>query len=229
MFPLSRRPPPTLIAACLLFLGQLAPSQDVLNTLPLETASEFKFQIPPRPDGHIIDTAHFLTQDMLQNLEGALSREARDHDVNIYLLIVPSVQKNALDPITKQVAEAWTKNLFGATVVFDDGTGHVAIQQSEQVSKRFYEFELSVLLKDPMSVSKRPRVSREALQHTTLNLKDALHTLKMRANREDRNSLLTQIALGVLGLLAVVLGGLEYSRRNRIAGSMACETNSASK
>ena len=217
---------------CLALLAGLhgfAVDQDVLNTLPIEPTTAYDFKIPPRPSGHILDTAHFLPQEMLQTLDDALSREARDHGVNIYLLTVPSVQKNTLEPFTQRVAEEWTRGLFGATIVFDDGTGRVAIQQSDQVAKRFYEFELSVLLKDTMSTSKRPRLSREALQHTTLNLKDSVYALKMRADREDRNSLRTRMGFGILGLLALVLGGFEYFRRRQVAGSVPGEIDPATK
>ena len=155
--------------------------------------------------------------------------EARENGANIYLLTVPSVQKNALNQYTQKVAEDWLKDVFGALIVFDDATGHVAIQQSNQVTKRFYEFELSAALKDTMGASKRPRLSREALQYTALNLKDALHTLKMRANRDDRSSLLTRVILGTLGLLAAALGGFEYFRRRQIADPAPVETGPASK
>ena len=203
----------------------LSDPPEVLNTLPIELPKAYDFKIPPKPSGQILDTAHFLTQTMLENLEEALSREARDNDVHVFLLTVPSVQKNALDPFTQRVAAAWTKDLFGATIVFDDGSGHLAIQQSDQVTKRFYEFELSALLKDPMSSSKRPKLSRDALQHATLNLMNALHTLKMRANREDRRALWTRVVLGTLGLVAVGLGGFEYYRRSKITDSPPIKTD----
>ena len=83
----------------------------------------------------------------------------------------------------------------------------------------FYEFELSVLLKDSMSTSKRPRLSRDALLHATLNLKDSLHTLKMRVQRDERNSRWTQVALVILGLAAVAWLGLESLHRGKVAKS----------
>ena len=163
--------------------------------------------------GHVLDNAHFLTPEILQRLDGILFQEAREHDVNIYLLTIASVQKNGLAPFTKQVASHWTKGLFGATIVFDDGTGHVAIEPSEMVTKRFYEFELSLLLQDSMSATKRPRLSREGLEYTTKGVKAALHELKMRANQEDRNSLLTRVGLTTVGFVALIVGAFEYFKR----------------
>ena len=190
----------------------LSDSKDILNLMPIELTRVFEFKIPPRPTSHVLDTASFLTPELLHSLEDTLSKESREHGVDIYLLTVPSVQKKALEPFTQQVAETWMKGLFGATIVFDDGTGQVAIQQSEVVTKRFYEFELTALVRDTMSTTKRPRLSREGLEHTTLSMKTALHELKSRANREDRNSLLTRVGLTIVTLVSVLLGAFEYYR-----------------
>ncbi len=191
----------------------LADRKDVLNTLPIELTTVFDFKIPPRPDGHVLDTAHFLTVETKQSLEDELSLEARNHGVNIYLLTVPSVQKNALEPFTQKVSQTWTKGLFGATLVFDDGTGKVAIQQSEDVAKRFYEFELSLLLKDTNNLTKRPKLSRDGLENTTKSVKTALHELKMRANREDRKSRLTMWGTAIIGAVAAFFGVFGYLHR----------------
>ena len=203
------------------FLGGLALAEDapsrgdsleVLNAFPIELTKVFDFKIPPRPAGHVLDTAHFLTPETLQSLEASLSREAVDYGVEIYLLTVPTVAKNTLEPFTQAVTREWTKDLFGAVLVFDDRTGLVSIEQSDVVKKRFYEFELSRLLRETASSAKRPKLSRAGLEHTTLAVKGALHELKMRANREDRNTLLTRVGLCVLGILAVMVGGIEYIR-----------------
>ena len=215
-----RRHLPTL--GMWLFLSHLALSQDapprgdsleILNALPIKLTKVFHFKIPPRPSGHVLDTAHFLTPEMLQSLEASLSREAKDYGVEIYLLTMPSVEKNTLEPFTQAVADEWTKGLFGATLVFDDGTGLVSIEQSAVVKKRFYEFELSRLLRDTASSAKRPKLSRAGLEHTTMAVKGALHEFKMRANREDRNALLTRVGVCVVGILAVIVGGIEYIRK----------------
>ena len=204
----------------------LADPKNILNVMPIDLVPAFDFKIPPRPAGHVLDSAHFLTSEILQNLDDTLSQEAREHGVNIYLLTVPSLPKNALDPFTKKVAEAWTEGLFGAILVFDDETGRVAIQQSEKATKRFYEFELSRLLRDTMSSAKRPRLSREGLAHTTVGVKAALHELKMRANHEDRNSLWMRVGLALVGFLAILVGALEYFRRRPVASATSGETKS---
>ena len=235
MSSLTHRRLPTLFATLSLLLcghtfgqddGLLADPKDTINLLPSQLAREYAFKILPRPPGHVLDNAHFLTPEILQRLDDALSQEAREHGVHIYLLTVASVQKNALQPFTKQVADTWTKGLFGATIVFDDGTGHVAIEQSDAVTKRFYEFELSQLLRDTMSSAKRPRLSREGLEHTTKGVKAALHELKMRADHEDRNSLLTRVALSIAGVVALLVGAFEYFRR-RPATAISGETGSS--
>ena len=194
----------------------LSNSPDVLNAMPIQPASGFNFKIPEKPPGHILDTAHFLQPEMLQRLDSALLQESQAHGVDVYLLTVPSVKKDTFDPFTRRVADAWTKDCFGAVIVFDDGTGNVAIQPSEKVAKRFYEFELSALLKDTMSTKKRPRLSRDGLEHTAMSVRDALHELKMRANREERNSLITQAGLAVVVLLAALSGAFAYFRQRPV-------------
>ena len=126
----KRRLPAFCICLALLFgLHAFALDQDMLNSLPVDATAVYDFKIPPKPTGHVLDMAHFLAEEMIQSLDEELTKEAREHDVQVYLLIVPSVQKNALDPFTRQVADAWTKGFFGATIVFDDATGHVSIHR----------------------------------------------------------------------------------------------------
>lgn len=197
----------------------LSDPNDLLNAMPNQSTSGFDFKIPPQPSGHILDTAHFLQPESLKRLESNLGAEAQAHGVDVYLLTIPSIQKGAFDAFTRQVTEVWTKDRFGAVIVFDDGTGLVSIQQSEQVTKRFYEFELSLLLKDAMTTEKRPRLSRAGLEHTTVAVKTALHELKTRANQEERKSLITRLSLGIFGFLAVLLGAMEYFRRRSIVSS----------
>lgn len=196
--------------------GLLGNSKNDINLLPNALTRNYNFKIPPRPEGHVLDSAHFLTQETLQSLENALSKEASENGVNIYLLTVPSVEKNTLDPFTKQVSETWTKGLFGATIVFDDGTGLVSIEQSDDVTKRFYDFELSRLLKDAMNTTKRPKLSRAGLEHTVLAVKAALHEFKMRADQADRKSARTRMGLIIGGVLGALLGAFEYFRRRAI-------------
>lgn len=197
----------------------LADRKDVLNTLPIELTTVFDFSIPPRPNGHVLDTAQFLTTEMKQRLEDELSTEARDYGVDIYLLTLPSVQKDTLEPFTRKVAKTWMKGVFGAAIVFDDGTGKVAIQQSDEAAKHFYEFELSLLLKETNNAAKRPRLSRDGLEHTTKSVKAALHELKMRANRDERKSRLTMWSTAIVGGLAALIGMFGYLRRGSATGS----------
>ena len=200
--------------------------KNFLNVLPIELASMHDFKIPPRPVGHLLDSAHFLPPETQQRLDEMLAQEARENGVNVYLLTVPSIPKNSINPFTKRLAEAWTKDLFGAVIVFDDGTGRVCIEASEKVRSRFYEFELSALLLESMSPTKRPRLSRDGLEHTTTSVKAAIHELKMRANREDRNSLLTRVVLAVVGIVALLVGAFEYFRRRPAAVATSGETAS---
>ena len=71
---------------------------------------------------------------MLQRIEEALSKEASVNGVEVFLLTIPSVQKGAFNAFTQQVADAWTKDVFGAVIVFDYGTGNVAVEASENVT-----------------------------------------------------------------------------------------------
>ena len=226
MFSLSHFQHFSAFSAVLLLLGggafgeditSLADPKNILDVRPIELSQTFKFKIPARPAGHVLDTAHFLTADLEKSLEEALSKGARDHGVYVYVLTVPAVQKNSLEPFTQQVANDWTKDLFGGVVVFDDETGRVAIQQSAVVANRFYEFELAALLKETMKAQKRPKLSRAGLEHTVLSLKNALEALKMRADREDGDPFFMRLGLAIVGVVAVLLGAVEYVRRRASA------------
>ena len=190
----------------------IADSKDMLNASPVELIKSVNFKIPPRPTGQVLDTALFLTPEMKQSLETALSQEARENGIYIYVLTVPSLEKNTIDPFTSQIAEAWTKGLFGAVIVFDDGTGLVSIQLSDIVGNRFYDFEISNLLRDSMNLKKRPRLSRAGLEYTAISVKNVLHELKTRADQKDHGSLWRKAGLGIVGLIGVLLGMFEYFR-----------------
>ena len=190
-----------------------AHGQSTLDTLVLDQDAKTNLPVPPRPSDFVLDSARFLGEETRRNLIESLSKEAKDHGVSVYLLTVPSLPKNGIGPFTKRVAEEWTKDLFGAVVVFDDGTGLVSIERSELVSKRFYEFEFAAILRESMRLGKRPRLSRDGLFHTMKSVSAALSELKLRANKEDRDSLYTKIAAGSLALLAVLtIGVLQHFR-----------------
>ena len=98
------------------------------------------------------------------------------------------------------------------------------MQPSAELTKRFYEFELSSLLKSRLTAGERPRLSRDALELSTMSLLSSLHELKMRANREDRSSRRTRIGLAVVGLLGATVGGFALFRRRPVADTAAPET-----
>lgn len=192
------------------------PEGDVINAMPLEVAKPLKFPIPPRPPGHILDNANFIQPEMRQRLDEAFDNEAATSGAHVFLFTVPSVPRGTFEEITRRVAESWTKGLFGAVMVFDDGSGQLAVQPSTELTKRFYEFELSSLLTEELRTGERPRLSRDALELSAKSLLASLHELKMRANHEDRSSSRTRVGLAIVGLLGLVVGGFALFRRRPV-------------
>lgn len=191
---------------------------DTIDLLPDQLVKTYDFTVPPRPSGHVLDLAGFLQGNMLEKINAELAEASRDCGIEIYLLIVTSLKKDTLLPFTKEVCSAWTKGTFGAAIVFDDETGRVAIERSEVVAKRYYEFELSKLLKDRMNPEKRPRLSRDGLAYTTNSLRDAICVLKRRADDEDRRAHIKQVVL----LVVLICGSLVVFylfRRKLVLGS----------
>lgn len=179
--------------------------QDTINLLPDQLVKIHDFTVPPQPSGHVLDLAGFFPGNMLDKIDAELLVASRDCGIEIYLLTVPSLKKDTLVPFTKEVCSVWTKGKFGAAIVFDDESGQVAIEQSDFVVKRFYEIELSKLLKDRMNPEKRPRLSRDGLVYATNSLRDSICVLKRRADDEDRRAHTKQV---VLVAAALVLGCL---------------------
>ena len=207
---------PVLVALCIISTRESTCGQELTNNLPFEKTERVDVLIPPRPMDHVLDNAHFLGSEARQSLVDLLAAHSREHGVNVFVLIVPSLPKNALETYTKQVTEIWTKDLFGGVVVFDDATGQVAIEKSEQVSKRFYEFELSVLLRDTMKPEKRPRLSRDGLVYTSKSIADALVKLKVRADDEDKQSFRRKAGLSIfLIILISSLVGVQFLRNGK--------------
>ena len=197
----------------------LRDSGDIINILPLDLPPKFNFKIPPKPATHVLDNADFLSAEKRAQLDAELTAVAQKDDVHVYVLVVPSVPKNGFEPFTIKVAEEWVTGIFGAVLIFDDATGALALQPSDEVTKRFYEFELSRLLDDQMSGKKRPRLSRDALEHSIHSVVKSLRELKARALQEERSSLNTRIVLGVLAVLVVGVIAFTYFRRTPTSSS----------
>lgn len=210
-----------MLAALLLCIGATGFAQSPasvspdgrIDLLPGQLSKEYKFDIPKRPEGRILDLAHFLPEDVRKRLDEELQQESRTNGADVYVLVVPSLAKDTLAPFTKQVSDAWMKDLFGAVIVFDDATGVLSIEESEKLTKNFYEFELARLLHDSMAPSKRPRLSRAGLEHTIVAVKDAVRELKGRADKAEHNSRNTQLGLGIVALAALLIGAFAFLRR----------------
>lgn len=187
----------------------LRDSKDVISLTPLEENQSAGLKVPDRPKGHVSDTTHFLSEEAFRTLEATLEEVAKTRNVHVYALIVSSIPKGSTTAFTKQVADDWMRNQFGAIVIFNDETGQVSIRQSEEVAARFYDFELSSLLQESMSTKKRPRASREGFVYTVLRVKDSICLLKDRAELQERKSGRMKFYLGgacLVGLLAAGFG-----------------------
>ncbi len=158
---------------------------------------------------HLLDQGHVFPPEIATRLSERLQATAREHDVHIYAVTLPTLQvmpsriKEKLDTLGTAATENWLKDQIGAVIVFDDEAGWVTIGFSDRTEREFSTVTLNALLKDPLIGMRKIRESPKKLEAAAVLLAQVLSDLKDEAVRANRRRAIVQnISIGILLILA---------------------------
>ena len=130
---------------------------------------------------------------------------------------MPSRVREKLEELGSAATEKWLKDRVGAVIVFDNEAGWVTIGLSERAEREFSSVTLNMVLKDPLMITRKKRLSPDKLEATAIVLVDGLVKLKMNSLKEQRRHSVVRFAFIAVVLIAVTLGGLSFWGKPRSA------------
>ena len=191
--------------------------------LLLRCASLAAVELPERPASFVFDQGSVFPPEIAQRLSSRLQECARDHDIDIYAITLPTLQvmpsrvREKLEELGSAATEKWLKDRVGAVIVFDNEAGWVTIGLSERAEREFSSVTLNMVLKDPLMITRKKRLSPDKLEATAIVLVDGLVKLKMNSLKEQRRHSVVRFAFIAVVLIAVTLGGLSFWGKPRSA------------
>ncbi len=194
--------------------------------LLLRCASLAAVELPERPANFLFDQGSVFPQEIAQRLSIRLQECARDHDIDIYAITLPTLQvmpsrvREKLEELGSAATEKWLKDRVGAVIVFDNEAGWVTIGISERAEREFSSVSLNMVLKDPLMTTRKRRLSPDKLEAAAIVLVDGLVELKMNSLKEQRRHSVVRFAFIAVLLIATILVGLSFWNKPRSADTL---------
>ncbi len=189
------------------------------RALAQETGAAFTGVLPkieeelallPKPDSMLLDAATVFQPAKVQEL-AALLQTAREKDVWVYVLTVPTLrvtaskQREALEVLAKRYIKAWLPSQAGAIVLFDDESGLVTIELSAEATHRFSEIVLQIELVEPVGKAQMDGLSREKLENVSRVVVEVLSRLQAKHAAEVRRQRTANAIMAGLAIVGVAL------------------------
>lgn len=186
-------------------------------------------EIPERPANHLLDQGHIFPPEVAKRLSDSLLACARDYDVHIFVMTVPTLQvmpsrvREKLDELGVTVTESWTKGLVGAVIVFDDEAGWVTVAASDEAEREFSAVAINMIFRDPLVETRKKHLSPEKLEAAAMVLVNGLTDLRIESNREASRHRKVRFVLGFMlgGALLIMLWRALQKRRESPAKAAA--------
>ena len=180
-------------------------------------------EAPSIPENHLLDQGGVFPEEVARNIATESAEAARDHDVHIYAMtmpskaLMPSRNRATFDETWKAVRVKWLVGKVGAVILFDNEAGWVAIGASEEAKRIFPPEALSAVLRDPQLQSKKKRLPPEQLEGAVSELTQQFIGLQKKIHEGERRRT-TRITIGASAGAAVILGAaLFIVRKRRVA------------
>ncbi len=194
-----------------------APICGLAVTLMLVTAHLFaEVSVPERPADYLLDQGKMFPPEIAQRLIATLKKCAREQNVHVYVMTVPTLQvmpsreREKLEELGTAVTENWTKGQIGGVIVFDNEAGWVTVGASEEAERVFSAVAINMVFRDPLIASRKKHLSPEKLEAAAMVMVNGMTDLKVKADREAKSHGTTRtIVMSVvfLGVLIVVIFG----------------------
>ncbi len=180
------------------------------------TAIHSAVPIPPKPENYLADQGAVFPPEAAQRIEHALTTCARNFDVHIYVVTVPTLNvmpsrvDAKLTELLSAIREEWLQGKVGAVIAFDVEAEQAMLGESEETRNAFSAVSLHLVFADPQIQGGVKRRARERLEATTLAMIQHLSDLRAQEYEDARkqrsaNLLFAGIAGAVVLLALIVL------------------------
>ena len=177
------------------------------------TAIHSAVPIPPKPENYLSDQGAVFPPDAAQRIEHALKTCARNFDVHIYVVTVPTLNvmpsrvDAKLTELLSAIREEWLQGKVGAIIAFDVEAEQAMLGESEETRNAFSAVSLHLVFADPQIQGGVKRRARERLEATTLAMIQHLSDLRAQEYEDARKQRSANLLFaGIAG--AVVLSAL---------------------
>lgn len=182
----------------------------------LASTQVLAIEAPERPADYLLDQGKVFPPEVAQRLSGSLKACARDHDLHIYvmtvptLLVMPSRVREKLEELGTAVTESWTKGQVGAVIVFDNEAGWVTVAATDEAERMFSAVAIDMVFRDPLIETRKKHLSPEKLEAAAMVLVKGMTELKIKVDQEASRHRKIRIVFGsvLLGILLIGLLGM---------------------
>lgn len=172
-------------------------------------------EVPERPANHLLDQGLVFPPEVAKRLVDSLAACARDYDVHVYVMTVPTLQvmpsrvREKLDELGAAVTESWTKDQVGAVIVFDNEAGWVTVAASDEAERVFSATAINMVFRDRLVSTRKKHLSPEKLEAAAMILIKGMTDLRIKEIREAQIHRTISIVFGLLlvgGSIVLLLG-----------------------
>ena len=146
-----------------------------------------EIDIPDRPPDYLMDRGRVLTPEKAREMSAALNACARDYDIHIYIMTVPTLGvlpsrgREKIDNLLEIARSKWLADQAGALVIFDYESGAASMAESEEARRVFSAIAMNLVFADPQLQPSRKARSSEQLERAAHALIKRFSHLRMRA------------------------------------------------
>lgn len=176
--------------------------------------------LPPQPADYLLDQAAVFPPEVSQRITKALKACARDYDVHIYVLTVPTLKvmpsrlQEKLAEMLNATRTKWLEDRVGAVIIFEDEAGTATMGASAEASKVFSPVAISLIFRDPQLHGNKKTRSPERLAEAVAVLIRHFTDLRDKANQEGRRRRAIDVLLwAILGGTLLLGAGVLFVRR----------------
>ena len=176
-------------------------------------------ELPRRPASYLRDEAHVFQPEMAHRLIESLRTCAREHDVHIYVLTLPTVKvmpshiREKLEEFRAAAEQTWLKGRVGAVVVFDDESGWASMGVSADAQSLFSTVAIHLVFDDPQFDPTDKRLTPAKLEASALTLASHFTALKIKLDDEASRQRTRHIVIGVIAFWGLLGGaGLVFKK-----------------
>ena len=177
-------------------------------------------EVPPRPVDHLLDEARTFPTDKGQRLVDFLQTCAREHDVHIYVLTLPTLEvmpsriREKLEELRAATEKAWMKDQVGGVIIFDDESGWLTMGASAEAQRVFSTVAIHLIFEDPQLEPTAKRLTPDRLAAAAMTLAGHFTKLKIKLDEEAHRQRTRHIVIGAIVFLGLLgIAGLVFKKR----------------